>query len=109
MIKEVVLRDFPNWDSEKQLSEYQAYKAMGDYSPFNEADYQLMEMVMNNPNAEVSVECEGGVCEIVSDERLEVNEELSEEEKLEENIVDAMDKLEEAVFKLREFKDNNNE
>ena len=68
MIKESVLRDFPNWDSEKQLSEYQAYKAMGDYSPFNEADYQLMEMVMNNPNAEVSVECEDGVCSIVSSE-----------------------------------------
>lgn len=68
MIREVVLRDFPNWDSEKQLSEYQAYKAMGDYSPFNEADYQLMEMVMNNPNAEIAVECEDGVCSIISTE-----------------------------------------
>lgn len=71
MLKEVVLRDFPNWDSEKQLSEYQAYKALGDFSPFNDVDYQLMEMVMNNPNAEIAVECEGGVCEIVSSERLD--------------------------------------
>lgn len=62
MIREVVLRDFQNWDAEKQLSEFQAYKAIGDYSPFSEADYKLMEMVMTNPNAEV--ECENGICEI---------------------------------------------
>jgi len=67
MIKEIVLKDFPNWDSEKQLKEYQGYKTMGDYSPFSEADYQLMEMVMQNPNAEVSVDCDDGVCEIINE------------------------------------------
>lgn len=64
MIKEVVLRDFPNWTPEKQLSEFQAYKKLGGFSPFSEADYALMEMVMNNPNAEISVQCEDGVCKI---------------------------------------------
>ena len=66
MIREVVLRDFPSWDSEKQLSEFQAYKALGTYSPFNDADYALMEMVMNNPNAEVT--CNDGACEIIATE-----------------------------------------
>ncbi len=68
MIREVVLRDFPNWSSEKQLAEFQAYKKLGSFSPFTEADYELMEMVINNPNAEVSVECADGVCSIISSE-----------------------------------------
>lgn len=67
MLKEVVLRDFPNWDYERQLSEYQAYKKMGTYSPFTEADYKLMETVMNNQNAEIAIECNDGVCEIVAE------------------------------------------
>lgn len=67
MIRETVLRDFSNWDAEKQLSEYQSYKKLGDYSPFGDDDYALMEMVMNNPNAEISVECENGVCDIISE------------------------------------------
>lgn len=82
MIKEVVLRDFPNWTPEKQLSEFQAYKKLGGFSPFSEADYALMEMVMNNPNAEISVQCEDGVCGIVKDELdeclLEIDETLLE-------------------------------
>ena len=68
MIREVVLRDFPNWPAEKQLAEFQAYKKLGSFSPFTEADYELMEMVINNPNAEVSVQCENGVCNIVENE-----------------------------------------
>ena len=66
MIREVVLKDFPNWTSEKQLSEYQAYKRLGSYSPFSDADYSLMEMVMNNPNAEVL--CKDGICNIKYDD-----------------------------------------
>lgn len=66
MIREVVLKDFPNWTPEKQLSEYQAYKRLGSYSPFSDADYSLMEMVMNNPNAEVL--CKDGICNIKYDD-----------------------------------------
>ena len=38
MIKENVLKEFPSWSAEKQIAEYQAYKSMGDYSPFSEID-----------------------------------------------------------------------
>ena len=75
MIKEVVLRDFPSWDSEKQLKEYQAYKALGDYSPFSEEDYKLMEVIMNNHNAEIEVECENGICKLI-----ETKDELATED-----------------------------
>lgn len=67
MIREVILRDFSNWSAEKQLAEFQAYKKLGSFSPFTDADYALMEMVINNPNAEVSVQCEDGVCGIVNE------------------------------------------
>ena len=96
MIKEIVLKEFPSWSSEKQIAEYQAYKSMGDYSPFSEIDYQLMEMVMNNPNAEI--ECENGVCSIIESEITE--------EKLEEDIAEALDALEHAVLQLKYFKTN---
>ena len=99
MIKENVLKEFPSWSAEKQIAEYQAYKSMGDYSPFSEIDYQLMEMVMNNPNAEI--ECENGVCSIIESEITE--------EKLEEDIVealDALDALEHALLQLKYFKNN---
>jgi hypothetical protein len=71
MIRESVLKDFPNWDNEKQLAEYQGYKRLVGYSPFSDVDYSLMEMVMNNNNAEVSVECDNGICEIVDDNLFE--------------------------------------
>jgi hypothetical protein len=74
MIREKVLKEFATWDAEKQLNEYQAYKALGDFSPFTESDYLLMETVMNNPNAEIN--CKDGVCSIVKEEQ-EIKEELN--------------------------------
>ena len=80
MITEKVLQDFSNWDSEKQLSEYQKYKQMGDYSPFSESEYAIMEMVMNNDT--ISVECYNGVCKIISNTIINEGSLLSEEELL---------------------------
>lgn len=105
MIKEIILKDFPTWDAEKQLSEYQGYKALGDYSPFNESDYQLMEMVMNNPNAEV--ECKDGVCELVTSVTQQMDN-VNTMEALELNVAECLDKLEEAVITLNEYKNNLN-
>ena len=79
MIRELVLKDFPTWSTEKQISEYQAYKAMGDFSPFTESDYKIMEMVIENPNLEIDVECENGICSInLNDKPIEENERLDE-------------------------------
>ena len=84
-LKEQILESFSDWDPEKQISEYQSYKAMGDYSPFGEEDYKLMETIMNNHNAEISIECENGTCEIVSD--LVENEEIEEYVRLDESNI----------------------
>jgi len=90
MIKEVVLRDFPTWDAEKQLKEYQAYKALGDYSPFDENDYTLMEMIMNNPNASLSVECDEGVCNIIKEDDNSLDETIENEITNDEEIVEGV-------------------
>lgn len=104
MIKEIVLRDFPNWTPEKQLSEYQGYKAMGEYSPFSDADYTLMEMVMNNPNAEIEVVCEDGVCQLVKD-LISENEAIESEELNESEFKEIIELL---IFEeiLNENEDN---
>ena len=64
MIKEKVLKEFASWDHEVQLREFQGYKSLGTFSPFDETDYTLMEMVMKNPNAEI--ECENGICNVIN-------------------------------------------
>lgn len=98
MIRESVLKDFSNWDSEKQLSEYQAYKKLGDYSPFSEIDYRLMEMIMNNPNVEI--ECENGICEIIRDEN---------DERLDESLKPTPDSIEKFKMVLSMIFDMDNE
>ncbi len=64
MIKENVLKDFSTWDLERQLSELQSYKNMGEFSPLNEMDYELMQTIIENRNKEILIECEDGVCEV---------------------------------------------
>lgn len=61
-LREKILTEFQSWDSEKQLHEFQSYKQLDGYSPFNTTDYSLMEQIMNNANA--SIDCEDGNCEI---------------------------------------------
>lgn len=61
-LREKILTEFQNWDSEKQLQEYQAYKGIDGYSPLTDTDYTLMEQVMNNSNA--SIDCEDGNCNL---------------------------------------------
>lgn len=100
MIRESILRDFPNWSSEKQLSEYQGYKSMGSYSPFSDSDYALMEIVINNPNVDINVECEAGICSIIDEsDNILLN--------LEDKVVECMDNLEQAVFNLKKYEDSN--
>ena len=100
MIRESILRDFPNWSSEKQLSEYQGYKSMGSYSPFSDSDYALMEIVINNPNVDINVECEAGICSIIDEsDSILLN--------LEDKVVECMDNLEQAVFNLKKYEDSN--
>lgn len=62
MIREKVLKEFSSWSVDKQLSEYQSYKSIGGY--FTDADFTLMEMIINNPNIAVSVECVDGICDL---------------------------------------------
>jgi len=79
MIREKVLREFSDWNYEQQLAEFNAYKRLGDYSPFSVTDYSLMESIMKNPNAEI--ECENGICEIKSqlDESSKITQEEADE------------------------------
>lgn len=78
MLRERVLKDFPNWNTEKQLSELQAYRRLGDNSPLNNDDLTLMETIINNVNIEITVECDKGVCEIVSEEKIDESKNLQE-------------------------------
>ncbi len=64
-LKEQILESFSDWDKEKQLSEYQYYKAYGDSSPFNDMDYVLMKNVIDNQN--VLINCENGICNLVNE------------------------------------------
>jgi hypothetical protein len=50
MIRDSVLKKFVNLDIESQISEFHAYKKLGDYSPLDNADYFVMESVINNSN-----------------------------------------------------------
>ena len=91
MIREKILKDFPSWSFEKQLTEYQAYKKFKEYAPFSDMDYILMETVMNNHNA--SIECKDGVCSITTTSIEEIplaesNITTSDLEKAIENIYD---------------------
>lgn len=101
MIKEIVLKNFPTWTPEKQLSEYTGYKAMGDYSPFNESEYKLMEMIMDNPNIEATIACEGGVCSLINENN---SDKLTT---LENQVVECMDNLEKAVWNLKKYEEEN--
>jgi hypothetical protein len=73
-LREKILTEFQNWDSEKQLHEFQAYKCLDGYSPLSEVDYSLMEQIMNNNNA--SIDCEGGNCKITFESKPEVSGEI---------------------------------
>ncbi len=101
MIKETVLKNFPTWTPEKQLSEYQGYKTLGEYSPFNESDYALMEMIMNNPNIEATIACDNGVCSLINEtiDALTTNTLTI----LENEVVNCMNNLEIAVNNLRTY------
>lgn len=67
VIREKILKEFSSWDLEKQKSELEKYKALDGYSPLNDKDYELMEMVIDDPNKESSIECDNGVCNFVSE------------------------------------------
>lgn len=78
MIREKVLKEFSSWDIEKQKTELTAYKNLNDYSPFTEEDYVLMEMAMNDPDRELSIKCKDGICELILEGDLDIDEILSE-------------------------------
>jgi len=77
MLKEKVLKEFSSWDLERQKSELEKYKLMGAYSPLDEGDYYLMELIMEDPDK--CIECNKGICDIVyKEEILEIDELLNE-------------------------------
>lgn len=79
VIRERVLKEFSSWDLDRQKSELEKYKLMDDFSPLTENDYELMDMIMDDPDKNKSIDCNGGVCEIVSEEEiLEIDEILNE-------------------------------
>ena len=82
-LREKILTEFQDWNSEKQLHEFQAYKQLEGYSPLSDSDYSLMEQIMNNNNA--SIECEDGNCQLTFTEA----EELILDEAGIETIVEA--------------------
>lgn len=87
MIREQVLKDFPTWTPEKQLSEYQGYKNLQGFSPFSDVDYELMEMIMKNPNVEASIECKDGVCTFLESTEKSGQEASTESETVESEVI----------------------
>jgi len=72
MLRKTVLTQFPTWDYERQLKEYNGYKKLGDFSPLIVGDLMLMKMIMDNHNVGLSVRCDSdGVCSIIGGDRLD--------------------------------------
>jgi len=103
-LREKILTEFQNWNSEKQLHEFQSYKQLEGYSPLSDTDYSLMEQIMNNNNA--SIDCEDGNCQLTfTAEELILDEagiEIMEDVKTMQEIISEKVEKEEFIPKTAE-------
>ena len=51
--KQKILAEFSTWDPEKQMSEYLAYKGIGSYSPFDESELRVMQLILENNSVDL--------------------------------------------------------
>ncbi len=94
-LREKILTEFQDWNSDKQLQEFQAYKQLEGHSPLSDTDYNLMEQIINNSNA--SIDCEDGKCEISyenPDPAAPIVKPIEEPSELEETIIPTEDSME---------------
>lgn len=106
--REKFLEKFPTLSYEEQISEYQAFKKLGADAPLLETDFSLMETIINNRNAEISVTCKDGVCQLnevnESDDKIVESVEIVETPIIEsEEIAEDQEKQQEAEITENEL------